>query len=73
MAAKVVAKVPRVYILYENEAWLGPLTAALERRGVAYALWQLHTLSLDVTQPPPNDGARRLQCAMLPMPVCGAY
>ena len=44
---------PRIHVLYENEDWLPPLTAALDRKGVPYTLHFTDGGSLDLSEAPP--------------------
>lgn len=44
----------RIYVLHENDAWTGPLRAALEARGLPYETWFLDEGVLDLSEPPPE-------------------
>ena len=43
----------RIYVIHENDAWMEPLRAAFEQRGLSCAEWFLGAGRLDLTQPPP--------------------
>jgi glutathione synthase/RimK-type ligase-like ATP-grasp enzyme len=44
---------PKIYILYENDAWLPPLTRELEKAKLPYQTWMIHTGSFDLSEEPP--------------------
>ncbi|MBI1730003.1 alpha-L-glutamate ligase [Candidatus Acetothermia bacterium] len=46
-------KEPKIYILYENDAWLPPLIRELERARLPYEKWLIHTGSFDLSEVPP--------------------
>lgn len=45
---------PAVYILHENESWIPPLAAALDRAGVPHREWHLDGGSIDLDTEPPK-------------------
>jgi len=44
----------RIYVIHENDAWVGPLRAAFEARGLPYAEWHLDQGALDLASTPPE-------------------
>jgi glutathione synthase/RimK-type ligase-like ATP-grasp enzyme len=44
----------KVYVLYENPAWMPPLRRELEVAGLPYDEWFVHTGCLDLSQEPPE-------------------
>jgi hypothetical protein len=46
--------VTRIHVLHENPAWLPPLAAALDHRGLPWTDWFLHTGTFDLAAPPPE-------------------
>jgi len=45
---------PRVYVIHENDAWVEPLRAAFDARGIPFAEWFLDEGVLDLTKAPPQ-------------------
>jgi hypothetical protein len=45
---------PRIHVLHENPAWLPPIAAALDRRGLPWAEWFLHGGTFDLSAAPPD-------------------
>lgn len=43
-----------IYVLHENDAWLGPLRAALDRLALAYDEWYLDRGLVPLDEPPPG-------------------
>jgi glutathione synthase/RimK-type ligase-like ATP-grasp enzyme len=46
--------VMKVHILYENPDWMPPLRCQLDRAGLPYEEWFVHTGCLDLSQEPPE-------------------
>ena len=44
----------RIHIIHENPAWLPPLAAAFDQRGLPWADWFLHEGAFDLAAPPPE-------------------
>ncbi len=44
----------RIHVIHENAAWLPPLAEALDRRGLPWTEWFLHTGTFDLAAPPPE-------------------
>ena len=44
----------RIHVIHENPAWLPPLAAALEQRGLPWQEMFLHTGAFDLAAPPPE-------------------
>ncbi len=44
----------RIHVIHENPAWLPPLAAALDQRGLPWADWFLHEGAWDLSAPPPE-------------------
>jgi hypothetical protein len=44
----------RIHVLHENPAWLPPLAAAFDQRGVPWTEWFLHHGTFDLSAPPPE-------------------
>ena len=45
---------PRIYIIHENEEWMEPLKAQLQRLGLPFEEWYLNRGQLDLSMPPPH-------------------
>ncbi|WP_338665656.1 alpha-L-glutamate ligase [Pararoseomonas sp. SCSIO 73927] len=44
----------QIHIIHENPEWLPPLAAALDKRGLPWADWNLSSGSFDLSRPPPE-------------------
>jgi hypothetical protein len=44
---------PRVYVIHENDAWVGPLRTAFEARDIPFREWHLDEGILDLRREPP--------------------
>ena len=44
----------RIHVLHENSAWLPPLAAAFDQRGLRWTEWFLDAGSFDLSAPPPE-------------------
>ena len=44
----------RIHVIHENPAWLPPLAAALDQRGLPWTDWFLHEGAWDLSAPPPE-------------------
>lgn len=44
----------QVYVIHENDAWMGPFREAFAREGVPFAEWHLDAGRLDLAEPPPE-------------------
>jgi hypothetical protein len=55
-STQVIARstVSRIYVIHENDAWVEPLRAAFEARGLPYTEWFLHAGLLDLSEAPPE-------------------
>lgn len=45
---------PKIFVLHENDAWVEPLRAAFEARGLPFAEWFLDTGHVDLDSVPPE-------------------
>lgn len=45
---------PKIYVLHENDAWVEPLRAAFDERGLSYEEWFLDRGVVDLREPPPE-------------------
>lgn len=45
---------PAIHVIHENPDWLPPFAAAFERRGEAFADWDLSSGAIDLASPPPE-------------------
>lgn len=45
---------PRIHVIHENPAWLPPLAAAFDQRGLPWTDWFLHEGAWDLAAPPPD-------------------
>ena len=44
----------KIYVIHENDAWVEPLRAAFDERGLPWAEWHLDEGNLDLSSPPPE-------------------
>lgn len=48
------SEIPKIYLIFENEAWSVPLRYELDKLGAAYELWPIVTGSFDLSSMPPE-------------------
>jgi len=47
-------RMPKIYVIHENSAWVEPLRAAFAKQNLPYEEWFLDQGSLDLSAPPPE-------------------
>ena len=58
----------RIHVIHENPAWLPPLAAALDQRGLPWTDWFLHEGAWDLSAPPPEGVPPLDQIKLAPLP-----
>ena len=67
-----------IHVIHENAAWLEPLAAALNRRGLPWRDWFLDRGVFDLSRPPPKGRISRMVPSAVMIPVnirslCGIH